>query len=95
MAPSLCDDQQRLDPHHPHDLGPTGTDQLQQGELPPPGGGGHHQGVDHGDGDVGEGSGLRGMRERAEQLGGTLEAGPAPVRGWRVRARFPIERVPA
>jgi signal transduction histidine kinase len=42
-----------------------------------------------------EGSGLRGMRERAEQLGGTLEAGPAPVRGWRVRARFPIERVTA
>jgi signal transduction histidine kinase len=41
------------------------------------------------------GSGLRGMRERAEQLGGTLEAGPAPVRGWRVRARFPIERVTA
>jgi signal transduction histidine kinase len=44
---------------------------------------------------AGEGSGLRGMRERAEQLGGTLEAGPAPVRGWRVRARLPIDRVPA
>ena len=44
---------------------------------------------------TGEGSGLRGMRERAEQLGGTLQAGPAPVRGWRVRARFPIEHVPA
>jgi signal transduction histidine kinase len=42
-----------------------------------------------------EGSGLRGMRERTEQLGGTLQAGPAPVRGWRVRARFPIEHVPA
>ena len=42
---------------------------------------------------AGEGSGLRGMRERAEQLGGTLEAGPAPHRGWRVRARFPVERV--
>lgn len=42
-----------------------------------------------------EGSGLRGMRERAEQLGGSLEAGPAPVRGWRVRARFPVERVTA
>jgi signal transduction histidine kinase len=42
---------------------------------------------------VGEGSGLRGMRERAEQLGGSLEAGPAPDRGWRVRARFPGERV--
>ena len=44
---------------------------------------------------VGEGSGLRGMRERAEQLGGSLEAGPAPVRGWCVRARFPVERVTA
>jgi signal transduction histidine kinase len=42
-----------------------------------------------------EGSGLRGMRERAEQLGGSLEAGPAPVRGWRVRARLPVERVTA
>jgi signal transduction histidine kinase len=44
---------------------------------------------------AGEGSGLRGMRERAEQLGGSLEAGPAPDRGWRVRARFPVERVMA
>jgi signal transduction histidine kinase len=41
----------------------------------------------------GDGSGLRGMRERAEQLGGTLEAGPAPDRGWRVRARLPVEHV--
>jgi signal transduction histidine kinase len=44
---------------------------------------------------AGEGSGLRGMRERAEQLGGSLEAGPAPHRGWRVRARLPVERVTA
>jgi signal transduction histidine kinase len=43
----------------------------------------------------GEGSGLRGMRERAEQLGGSLEAGPAPDRGWRVHVRFPVERVTA
>jgi signal transduction histidine kinase len=42
---------------------------------------------------AGDGSGLRGMRERAEQLGGTLEAGPTPDRGWRVRARLPVERV--
>jgi signal transduction histidine kinase len=42
---------------------------------------------------AGDGSGLRGMRERAEQLGGTLEAGPTPDRGWRVRARFPVEGV--
>jgi signal transduction histidine kinase len=38
-----------------------------------------------------EGSGLRGMRERAEQYGGRLEAGPALGRGWRVRATFPVE----
>ena len=44
---------------------------------------------------AGEGSGLRGMRERAEQLGGSLEAGPAPDRGWRVRARLPVEHVTA
>jgi len=44
---------------------------------------------------VSEGSGLQGMRERAEQLGGTLEAGPAPGRGWHVRARFPVEPVTA
>jgi signal transduction histidine kinase len=39
------------------------------------------------------GSGLRGMRERAEQHGGSLEAGPARDRGWRVRASFPVEHV--
>ena len=44
---------------------------------------------------AGEGSGLRGMRERAEQLGGSLEAGPTADRGWRVRARLPVERVSA
>ena len=44
---------------------------------------------------AGDGSGLRGMRERAEQLGGSLEAGPAPDRGWRVRARLPVGRVTA
>jgi signal transduction histidine kinase len=42
-----------------------------------------------------EGSGLEGMRERAEQLGGTLEAGPTPDRGWRVHARLPVDRVTA
>jgi signal transduction histidine kinase len=44
---------------------------------------------------AGEVSGLRGMRERAEQLGGSLEAGPAPDHGWRVRARLPVERITA
>ena len=38
-----------------------------------------------------EGSGLQGMRERAEQYGGRLEAGPTLDRGWRVRATFPVE----
>jgi signal transduction histidine kinase len=42
----------------------------------------------------GDGFGLRGMRERAEQYGGSLEAGPALGRGWRVRATFPVEHVP-
>jgi signal transduction histidine kinase len=41
-----------------------------------------------------EGSGLRGMRERAEQHGGSLEAGPAPGGGWRVLAQLPVEPAP-
>jgi signal transduction histidine kinase len=34
------------------------------------------------------GSGLQGMRQRAELLGGTLHAGPAPP-GWLVQAKMP------
>jgi signal transduction histidine kinase len=37
----------------------------------------------------GSGYGLQGMRERAEALGGTLEAGPAGDGGWRVRLEIP------
>jgi signal transduction histidine kinase len=41
---------------------------------------------------TGAGAGLRGMRERAEALGGTLTAGPGAERGWRVEATLPRER---
>jgi two-component system sensor histidine kinase UhpB len=39
--------------------------------------------------DVSEGNGLTGMRARAEQVGGTLTAGPAEGAGWRVEAWLP------
>ena len=39
---------------------------------------------------AGTGYGIRGMRERAERLGGTLTAGPAPDGGFHVRARLPL-----
>ncbi len=35
------------------------------------------------------GYGITGMKERATLLGGTLEAGPLPDRGWRVQAIIP------
>jgi signal transduction histidine kinase len=39
----------------------------------------------------GSGHGVRGMRERAAALGGTLESGPVPgSRGWRVSATLPV-----
>lgn len=41
------------------------------------------------------GMGLRGMRERAEELGGSLEAGfGRGGRGWRVRASLPVDAEP-
>jgi signal transduction histidine kinase len=39
---------------------------------------------------VSGGNGLIGMRERALVFGGTLEAGPRPDGGWRVRASLPF-----
>lgn len=38
----------------------------------------------------GAGLGIAGMRERAEAVGGTLIAGPAPEGGFRVQARLPL-----
>ncbi|WP_053917664.1 sensor histidine kinase [Brachybacterium sp. SW0106-09] len=38
----------------------------------------------------GLGHGLTGMRERMSVLGGTLQAGPLPSRGYRVRATVPL-----
>jgi signal transduction histidine kinase len=37
------------------------------------------------------GRGVAGMQERVQTLGGTLAAGPRPGRGFRVRARFPLQ----
>lgn len=41
---------------------------------------------------VGGGFGLMGMAERAQLLGGTLEAGPGSERGWLVIAILPFQR---
>ncbi len=40
---------------------------------------------------AGRGFGLLGMTERAQLLGGTLRAGPAPAGGWTVDAELPTE----
>jgi signal transduction histidine kinase len=37
------------------------------------------------------GRGIAGMRERVQALGGTFTASPRPGRGFRVRARFPLQ----
>jgi signal transduction histidine kinase len=42
----------------------------------------------------GHGNGLAGMAERAAALGGTLDAGPRPGGGFRVRARLPRDDGP-
>lgn len=38
---------------------------------------------------VGSGRGLVGVRERARLAGGTVDAGPLPEGGWRVRVELP------
>jgi signal transduction histidine kinase len=43
------------------------------------------------DADPGTGSGITGMTERAQALGGSLQAGPRPGGGFRVQATLPIE----
>lgn len=42
----------------------------------------------------GQGHGLVGMRERVGLYGGTIETGAAGPRGFRVRARLPVARLP-
>ncbi|MFD3946355.1 sensor histidine kinase [Streptomyces sp. NPDC058579] len=43
----------------------------------------------------GPGQGITGMHERAKLYDGTLEAGPLPEGGWRVRLRLPLEDSPS
>lgn len=52
---------------------------------------GHGNGNGHGglNGNGHGGHGIRGMRERAAALGGTLQAGPRPEGGFRVHAHLP------
>ena len=38
-----------------------------------------------------DGNGVRGMRERASALGGTLDVSPGDGGGWRVRAWLPVQ----
>jgi len=38
---------------------------------------------------IGTGQGLRGLRERIQHLGGSLDAGEVPGGGWRLEARLP------
>jgi two-component system, NarL family, sensor histidine kinase DesK len=48
--------------------------------------------VDDGkDGKAGRGNGLRGVAERAAEIGGALEAGPLPYEGFRLRVTVPAE----
>lgn len=40
---------------------------------------------------LGGGFGIKGMRERVEALGGSLQVGPTQHRGFEVRASLPME----
>ena len=54
------------------------------------GSGGNGQGANGSGGKGTGGNGIAGMTERAQALGGALEAGPRPGGGFRVRARLPL-----
>jgi signal transduction histidine kinase len=41
---------------------------------------------------AGRGFGLAGMRERAQLIGATFEAGPTPSGGWQVSLSLPLDR---
>lgn len=41
---------------------------------------------------AGTGNGLKGLRERLDTTGGTVDAGPLPDGGWRIHAHVPLTR---
>jgi signal transduction histidine kinase len=59
-------------------------------EVVDDGAGAQHASADGDGAEVVSGNGLRGMRERAAALGGTLEAAPLGSGGWQVKARLPV-----
>ncbi|HLJ08854.1 MAG TPA: histidine kinase [Acidimicrobiia bacterium] len=66
---------------------PPASGNGQAGQASPAGQGGHH-------GLPGHGSGIVGMRERAQALGGALSAGPGQGGGFTVVATLPVGRPP-
>ncbi|SHM95731.1 sensor histidine kinase [Cryptosporangium aurantiacum] len=65
----------RIDDDGPQDEDEASSDVRIDFEQPPEGGG----------------NGIPGMRERAQSVGGTLEAGPRPDGGFRVCAKLPLD----